>query len=125
MIQNFTGQSNLEWHWGYAYRVVPCQSDPGSCAYLDVVYSAHDRGMLYTGIFWATILCILLVWCVLRRLGASGVNVSKYEMPLEEEIENQVSCQFLGSFCWICPLFSFGLDFASVEAVVIDIFVFI
>ncbi|KAL0475055.1 ferric reductase like transmembrane component domain-containing protein [Neurospora intermedia] len=85
MIQNFTGQSNLEWHWGYAYRVVPCQSDPGSCAYLDVVYSAHDRGMLYTGIFWATILGILLVWGVLRRLGASGGNVSKYEMPLEEE----------------------------------------
>lgn len=85
MIQNFTDQSNLEWHWGYAYRVVPCKNDAGSCAYLDVVYSAHDRGMLYTGIFWATILGILLVWGVLRRLGASGGNVSKYEMPLEEE----------------------------------------
>lgn len=45
--------------------------------------------------------------------------------PLEEEIENQVSRQFLGSFCWICPVFSYRLEFAGVEAVAVDIFVFI
>ncbi|KAK1779515.1 ferric reductase NAD binding domain-containing protein [Copromyces sp. CBS 386.78] len=58
MIQNFTGESNMEPHWGYAYRVVPCKNDAGSCAYLDAV-----------------------------RLGASsgGGNASKYEMPCEQE----------------------------------------
>ncbi|KAK0628362.1 putative FAD binding protein [Bombardia bombarda] len=55
MIQNFTGESNLEPHWGYASRIVPCKNDAGSCAYLDLVYGAHDLGMLYSGIFWATI----------------------------------------------------------------------
>ncbi|KAK0655619.1 putative FAD binding protein [Cercophora newfieldiana] len=35
MIQNFSGESNLEPHWGYASRVVPCKNDAGSCAYLD------------------------------------------------------------------------------------------
>lgn len=87
MIQNFTGESNLEPHWGYAYRVVPCKNDAGSCAYLDAVYGAHDRGMLYTGIFWATILGILLVWGVLRRLGGSdGGNASKYELPEKQNL---------------------------------------
>lgn len=85
MIQNFTGESNLEPHWGYAYRVVPCQNDAGSCAYLDVVYSAHDRGMLYTGILWATILGILLVWGVVRRLSMGSDGGSRYEMPCEQE----------------------------------------
>lgn len=84
MIQNFTSESNMEPHWGYAYRVVPCKNDAGSCAYLDAVYGAHDRGMLYTGILWATILGILLVWGVARRLfgaSSSGGNAAKYEAP--------------------------------------------
>lgn len=67
-IQNFSEASQLEPHWGYAYRVVPCTNDPGSCAYLDVVYDAHDTGMLYTGIFWATVLGILLIWGIGRRV---------------------------------------------------------
>ena len=67
MIQNFTGESNLEPHWGYAGRIVPCKNDAGTCAYLDAVYEGHDVGMLYTGIFWASIFGLLLVWCVGRR----------------------------------------------------------
>jgi len=68
MIQNFTGESNLEYHWGYAYRVVPCKNDAGSCEYLDVVYAAHDTGMVYTAIFWASFLGLVLLLALLRRL---------------------------------------------------------
>ncbi|KAL2199488.1 ferric reductase like transmembrane component-domain-containing protein [Corynascus similis CBS 632.67] len=67
-IQNLSEATAIEPHWGYADRAVPCTNDPGSCAYLDVVYSAHDRGMIYTGIFWLTVGGILLVWAVGRRL---------------------------------------------------------
>jgi ferric-chelate reductase len=67
-IQNLSEAASLEPHWGYADRAVPCTNDPGSCAYLDVVYSAHDRGMIYTGIFWATLGGILLVWALWRRI---------------------------------------------------------
>ncbi|KAK4034560.1 ferric reductase transmembrane component 3 [Parachaetomium inaequale] len=67
-IQNMSEAAILEPHWGYADRALPCTSDPGSCAYLDVVYSAHDLGMLYTGIFWLTIGGILLVWALGRRM---------------------------------------------------------
>jgi predicted ferric reductase len=54
-------------HWGYADRVTPCLNDAGSCKYLDVVYAAHDLGMYYTGIIWATIGGILLVWAIARH----------------------------------------------------------
>ncbi|KAL2136154.1 hypothetical protein VTI74DRAFT_5207 [Chaetomium olivicolor] len=67
-IQNFSEAASLEPHWGYADRAIPCTNDPGSCAYLDVVYEAHDRGMIYTGIFWLTIFGILFVWALSRRL---------------------------------------------------------
>ncbi|ROT36528.1 hypothetical protein SODALDRAFT_362339 [Sodiomyces alkalinus F11] len=67
-IQDHASAESLEPHWGYADRVVPCVNDPGSCAYLDVVYDAHDVGMIYTGIIWATIGGILLIWAVLRRV---------------------------------------------------------
>ncbi|KAG9643933.1 hypothetical protein KCU64_g11553, partial [Aureobasidium melanogenum] len=67
-IQNFTDASSLEPHWGYASRVVPCTNDPGSCKYLDVVYHSHDLGMLYSGIFWATVAGILFIWTMGRRL---------------------------------------------------------
>ncbi|KAG7292014.1 hypothetical protein NEMBOFW57_002045 [Staphylotrichum longicolle] len=67
-IQNMSEAASLEPHWGYADRAVPCTNDPGSCAYLDVVYSAHDRGMIYTGIFWLTIGGILFVWALARRI---------------------------------------------------------
>lgn len=69
-IQNFTGAnaSNVQHHWGYADRIVPCTNDAGSCEYLDVVYHSHDVGILYTGIFWSSILGILLIWGVCRRV---------------------------------------------------------
>ncbi|KAJ5231715.1 uncharacterized protein N7469_006303 [Penicillium citrinum] len=66
-IQNLSAATALEPHWGYADRAVPCTSDAGSCAYLDVVYSAHDRGMLYSGIFWSIIGAILLLWTCWRH----------------------------------------------------------
>ncbi|KAF2746610.1 ferric-chelate reductase-like protein [Sporormia fimetaria CBS 119925] len=77
-IQNMSEANALEPHWGYADRVVPCTNDPGSCAYLDVVYRSHDVGMYYTGIIWATIGGILLIWAVGRQFGrrqASGVQL--------------------------------------------------
>ncbi|PKS12639.1 hypothetical protein jhhlp_000847 [Lomentospora prolificans] len=61
-IQDFTQAKDTEPHWGYADRVVPCVNDPGSCAYLDEVYAAHDLGMIYIGVFWLTIVAILTVW---------------------------------------------------------------
>ncbi|KAJ2974052.1 hypothetical protein NQ176_g6254 [Zarea fungicola] len=67
-IQNMTDAKTLEPHWGYADRAVPCTSDPGSCAYLDVVYGSHDRGMLYSGVLWLVLAGILLVWAVLSNL---------------------------------------------------------
>ncbi|KAG6006677.1 hypothetical protein E4U21_006752, partial [Claviceps maximensis] len=66
-IQNFSDGDPVERHWGYADRIMPCKSDAGSCAYLDVVYRAHDLGMFYMGCLWATILGILLLWALLRR----------------------------------------------------------
>lgn len=70
-IQNFSEASAVEPHWGYADRVVPCTNDAGSCAYLDVVYHSHDLGMLYMGIFWATVGAVLLIWAVGRQFARS------------------------------------------------------
>ncbi|KAM0333979.1 hypothetical protein ACHAQA_000997 [Verticillium albo-atrum] len=67
-IQDHDAAESVIHHWGYADRVVPCVNDAGSCEYLDVVYAAHDVGMTYTGILWATIGGILLIWAVLRRI---------------------------------------------------------
>ncbi|KAI1407406.1 ferric reductase NAD binding domain-containing protein [Hypoxylon sp. FL1857] len=67
-IQNYSEADSLEKHWGYVDRVVPCMNDPGSCAYLDQVYGSHDRTMVYTGIFWAIIAGILLLWTIGRRV---------------------------------------------------------
>lgn len=67
-IQNMSEAKSLEPHWGYAERALPCTNDPGSCAYLDVVYHSHDLGMLYCGIIWATIGGILFAWGMGRRL---------------------------------------------------------
>ncbi|PYI11664.1 hypothetical protein BO78DRAFT_332819 [Aspergillus sclerotiicarbonarius CBS 121057] len=70
-IQNYSAATTLEPHWGYADRALPCTSDAGSCAYLDVDYAAHDRGMLYTGILWSTIGGILLIWACLNQFRSS------------------------------------------------------
>ncbi|PNH44600.1 hypothetical protein VD0004_g3092 [Verticillium dahliae] len=67
-IQDHDAAESVIHHWGYADRVVPCVNDPGSCRYLDVVYNAHDVGMIYTGVIWATIGGILLIWAVIRRM---------------------------------------------------------
>lgn len=69
-IQNFTNvnSSNIQHHWGYADRIVPCTNDAGSCEYLDVVYHSHDLSMLYCGIFWGSIVAILFIWGVGRRV---------------------------------------------------------
>jgi ferric-chelate reductase len=66
-IQDHDAAESVIHHWGYADRVVPCVNDPGSCTYLDVVYDAHDVGMVYTGILWASIGGILLIWALVRR----------------------------------------------------------
>lgn len=69
-VQNFsdTEGSTLEPHWGYADRIMPCKNDAGSCAYLDLVYGAHDLSMLYSGIFWAALAGIFLLWALGRRV---------------------------------------------------------
>ncbi|KAH7032735.1 ferric reductase like transmembrane component-domain-containing protein [Microdochium trichocladiopsis] len=66
-IQNMS-EGTLQPHWGYADRVIPCTNDPGSCTYLDAVYDAHDVGMYYTGIIWATGGAVLLLWALSRRV---------------------------------------------------------
>ncbi|KAF4449757.1 hypothetical protein F53441_6952 [Fusarium austroafricanum] len=65
-IQNMSEAKTLEPHWGYADRALPCTNDKGSCEYLDLVYYAHDLGMLYSGIIWATILAIFFLWGIFR-----------------------------------------------------------
>ena len=78
-IQNQSAASVVEPHWGYADRVVPCVNDAGSCKYLDVVYAAHDIGLYYTGIIWATIGGILILWAIGRhflRAHPSGVALA-------------------------------------------------
>ncbi|KAE8219662.1 hypothetical protein CF319_g6685 [Tilletia indica] len=87
-IQDFHNAAKLEPHWGYAARVIPCTNDPGSCAYLDVVYGSHDRGMIYVAIIWATIVLILVVWGVGRLIAPkvlrkAGPNVPT--LPSEED----------------------------------------
>lgn len=87
-IQDFSQDSELEYHWGYASRQVPCTNDAGACAYLDAVYHEHDLGMIYTFILWAVICGGLLVWVIGRHLfviarvaGPSKEQVSEGSRP--------------------------------------------
>lgn len=73
-IQNYSAAAILVPHWGYAERALPCTNDAGSCEYLDAVYSAHDLGMLYTGIIWSTLGGILLIWAFLRHSGSPTMS---------------------------------------------------
>lgn len=66
-IQDFNDAASLEPHWGYADRVVPCTNDVGSCEYLDLVYWAHDIGMIYVGAAWALIGLLVLTWAFIHR----------------------------------------------------------
>jgi NAD(P)H-flavin reductase len=72
MIQNLSEATSIEPHWGYVDRALPCTNDAGSCEYLDLVYSAHDLSMLYSGILWSTIGGIVFLWAVGRKLWPSG-----------------------------------------------------
>ncbi|KAJ5919444.1 hypothetical protein N7466_010387 [Penicillium verhagenii] len=71
-IQNFSAASKLEPHWGYADRALPCTSDAGTCAYLDVVYTSHDQGVLYSGIMWCVIGGISLVWAIFHQVSKTA-----------------------------------------------------
>jgi predicted ferric reductase len=92
-IQDFSNASTVQPHWGYADRVLPCTNDAGSCEYLDVVYGAHDIGMYYMGILWATIGGILIVWAISRHffrslpagahMPAAGEGVNRKQSALQ------------------------------------------
>lgn len=104
-VQNFsdTEGSTLEPHWGYADRIMPCKNDAGSCAYLDLVYGAHDLSMLYSGIFWAALAGILLLWAVGRRVfpspTADEAIISHYnnnKSTTNSKAESQAGTQTIG-----------------------------
>ncbi|KAF1945131.1 ferric-chelate reductase-like protein [Clathrospora elynae] len=80
-IQDINSTTTVETHWGYADRAVPCTNDAGSCEYLDVVYHSHDIGIYYTGIIWATIGGILLLWAIGRHFVHS--QPSGVQLPAE------------------------------------------
>ena len=66
-------------YFGYNSEKVPCTSS--TCAYLDMIYGAHDRGIVYTGVFWFVIVFLLLVAAAdrllfRRRAGASAAVTS-------------------------------------------------
>ncbi|QIW99841.1 hypothetical protein AMS68_005359 [Peltaster fructicola] len=71
-IQNLSEAAGLEPHWGYVSRAIPCTNDAGSCAYLDLVYASHDRGMLYSGILWITILTVIFTLAFVTRARSSS-----------------------------------------------------
>ncbi|KAK7998905.1 ferric reductase like transmembrane component-domain-containing protein [Apiospora marii] len=70
-IQNLSEATSFEKHWGYPDRALPCTNDPGSCAYLDLVYHGHDVSLVYSGILWAVVGGILLIWAFGRKLWPS------------------------------------------------------
>ncbi|PWO00188.1 hypothetical protein FA09DRAFT_328291 [Tilletiopsis washingtonensis] len=79
-IQDYgAANTTLQPHWGYASRVLPCTNDAGSCAYLDLVYGAHDRGMIYTGVIYATVGVVLLVAAISHR--------ARRRAALEDELQ--------------------------------------
>ncbi|OTA52215.1 hypothetical protein K449DRAFT_340976 [Hypoxylon sp. EC38] len=84
-IQNLSEAASLEKHWGYVDRAVPCTNDPGSCAYLDQVYGSHDRTMVYSGIFWAIVAGVLLLWSIGRRVFPSPRADEVATGPMDSE----------------------------------------
>ncbi|RMZ71850.1 ferric reductase like transmembrane component [Pyrenophora seminiperda CCB06] len=68
-------------YWGYAVRNFPCTSDPGSCEYLDAVYSAHYTSMIFTFILWAVIGTLLLVIILSRLLRPRKRDGAKQSLP--------------------------------------------
>ncbi|KAL4778885.1 ferric reductase like transmembrane component-domain-containing protein [Aspergillus varians] len=97
-IQDFSEDSELEYHWGYAYRQVPCTKDAGACAYLDVVYHEHDLSMLYSFILWAVICGILFLWVLGRHLfPLIRVTAPSKEQLLEDSRPKQNAFYRLGT----------------------------
>ncbi|KAL3484730.1 ferric reductase like transmembrane component-domain-containing protein [Aspergillus germanicus] len=97
-IQDFSVDSELEYHWGYASRQVPCLNDAGSCAYLDAVYHEHDLGMMYTFILWAVICGLLFLWVLGRKLfPLSRVTAPSKEQLLEDSRPKQNSFYRFGT----------------------------
>lgn len=90
-IQDHASAANVEPHWGYADRVVPCVNDAGSCTYLDVVYEAHDVGMYYTGIIWATFGGILVLWAIGRHFARSQPTGVQIPLEADEEVKEKGS----------------------------------
>ncbi|KAL5434588.1 hypothetical protein PMIN07_006953 [Paraphaeosphaeria minitans] len=93
-IQDMSSAATVEYHWGYADRVVPCANDAGSCKYLDVVYAAHDLGMYYTGIIWTTIGGILVIWAIGRHLLRSQPSGVALPNQFAGEEDNKRSSTF-------------------------------
>jgi predicted ferric reductase len=83
-IQNMSEAKFLEPHWGYVPRSKPCTNDAGSCEYLDVVYHSHDLGILYAGIFWASVGAILLFWAVGRQVFHTQPSGVRLPVPAGE-----------------------------------------
>lgn len=94
-IQDFTNASNLQPHWGYVGRVLPCKNDVGSCEYLDGVYWMHDISMLFTFILWAVIGFLLLVAIAVRIF--KPVQLSSFQTP-ENRNERAIGSAFYR--CW-------------------------
>lgn len=76
-MDDMEDDSYLEPHWGYFDRVQPCRSDPGLCQYRDEVYGSHDRGMLYSGIMYAILGAILLIWCIAIHWSSKPTRFSR------------------------------------------------
>ncbi|KAF2212198.1 hypothetical protein CERZMDRAFT_67873 [Cercospora zeae-maydis SCOH1-5] len=71
-IQNHS-EANTH-YWAYPSRTLPCTNDPGSCEYLEQVYSGHVRSMLYTFILWGVILATFLLWGIARIMNAGRAS---------------------------------------------------
>ncbi|KAF4898734.1 Ferric/cupric reductase transmembrane component 2 [Colletotrichum viniferum] len=89
-------------YWGYAGRVVPCTNDAGTCEYFESVYGGHERGMLYTGIIWATLGGILFVWAIGRHIwgppsGAEAIVMSTITRSASGEEQKKLNMQSPGA----------------------------
>lgn len=102
-IQDWSVDSEIRRHWGYADRQMPCTNDPGSCEYLDEVYGAHDRGIVYIGVTWLTILAVFAAWGLGRLAWPEGDGNSGGLAKLSRAISSTSRKYFLADF--IRPIF--------------------
>lgn len=80
---DMSGVTDVKQHFGYSDQTLPCTSTPEDCLYLDLVYRSHDDFMLYSGIMWASIGGILVLWAVGRHVARS--QPSGVQLPMEVE----------------------------------------